>query len=151
MKKIKKKTSKLNLIPILDAIFIFIFFLLMSAQFIDMYEIGTDKPITSTLSNNDNKKDPLNLTIKMNKTAISIFLGMTPKLYKSYSYQELNEYRTDLQKIKAKHPKETSAILKPTTNVSYKKIVNVIDYTKEQSINGRKVALFEQVIFNTEL
>jgi hypothetical protein len=36
-----KKPEKLNLVPILDSVFIFIFFLLMSAQFVDVYEIGS--------------------------------------------------------------------------------------------------------------
>ena len=65
MRRRMKKPPKLNLIPILDAIFIFIFFLLMSAQFIDIYEIGSDAPITST-SSPENKKPPLNLTLELN-------------------------------------------------------------------------------------
>ena len=46
--KLNRKT-KPNLIPIMDAVFIFIFFLLMSAQFIDIYEINSDAPAVVTI------------------------------------------------------------------------------------------------------
>ena len=42
---VMKKPEKPNLIPIMDAVFIFIFFLLMSAQFIDLFEIGSSVPM----------------------------------------------------------------------------------------------------------
>ena len=62
----KKKVPKLNLIPILDAVFIFIFFLLMSAQFVEIYEIGSDAPTVKNVTKN-NKEDPLNLTVDVFK------------------------------------------------------------------------------------
>ena len=43
----KKPDEKLNLVPIMDSVFIFIFFLLMSAQFIHVMEIGSPVPILS--------------------------------------------------------------------------------------------------------
>ena len=48
-RKTKKQMAKPNLIPILDAVFIFIFFLLMSANFIKIFEISSDVPIVSTV------------------------------------------------------------------------------------------------------
>ena len=47
-RKRKEPVKRLNLIPILDAVFIFIFFLLMSANFIKIYEVQSDVPIVST-------------------------------------------------------------------------------------------------------
>jgi biopolymer transport protein ExbD len=38
-RKRKKPEEKLNLVPIMDSVFIFIFFLLMSASFLKIYEI----------------------------------------------------------------------------------------------------------------
>ena len=60
-KRKKKKVERLNLIPILDAVFIFIFFLLMSAQFLEIYQVGSDLPI-ATDAPPPKDKDPLNLT-----------------------------------------------------------------------------------------
>ena len=57
-KKKKDKKVKPNLIPILDAVFIFIFFLLISAQFIDVYEINSDAPAVVTVDRKIDKKKP---------------------------------------------------------------------------------------------
>lgn len=156
------KTQKLNLIPILDAIFIFIFFLLMSAQFIDIYQIGSDAPITST-TNNKMEKEPLNLTLVLKGENISIKTGLDEKLYKTYSLDQLPELNAALIELKKENPKESSAILKPAHNFQYKKIVKVIDNTREimqpdvyitaLDEKNRKYPskkLFDKIIFETQ-
>ena len=67
-KKIRRedKLEKLNLVPIMDAVFIFIFFLLFSAQFIKLFEIETEAPIVNEVpSNKPLEKEPLNLKLKV--------------------------------------------------------------------------------------
>ena len=84
------KPPKLNLIPILDAIFIFIFFLLMSAQFIDIYEIGSDAPISAS-SDKHPEKDPLNLTLVLKNDSIVVKTGLNGDVKKKIaSYFILN-------------------------------------------------------------
>lgn len=157
-----KKPPRLNLIPILDAIFIFIFFLLMSAQFIDIYEIGSDAPITST-SDKHPEKDPLNLILELKGNKIVIKTGMNGTIHKTISYKNLNQLNDSLIEIKNKNPKETSAIIKPTKNFEYYKIVKVIDHTREVlkpnvfvtavDNKNRKYPtkkLFDQIIFETQ-
>ena len=51
-----KKPEKLNLVPILDSVFIFIFFLLMSAQFVDVFEIGSSLPMTKEAKDQKDEK-----------------------------------------------------------------------------------------------
>lgn len=156
-----KKPEKLNLIPILDAIFIFIFFLLMSAQFIDIYEIGSDAPITAT-SSPDNKKQPLNLTIELNEEKIVVKTGMDENVYKTYKLTELSSLNKGLIELKKLHPEEDSAIFKPNKEFKYEKIIKVIDHTREITEkdtyitaidkNNRKFPskkLFEKIIFET--
>ncbi len=46
-KRKKKGYAPLNLVPIMDAVFIFIFFLIMSSSFVKMFEIQSDVPIIS--------------------------------------------------------------------------------------------------------
>ncbi len=162
MRRKVKKAPKLNLIPILDAIFIFIFFLLMSAQFIDIYQIGSDAPIVSTT---DSKMDkpPLNLILALKGNKITLKTGMDEIVYKTYSLQELNKLNNDLIELKKKHPKEDSAILKPAHNFKYEKIIDVIDHTREivkpdlyitaVDEKNRKYPskkLFEKIIFETQ-
>ena len=45
-----KKGDGINLTPILDAVFIFIFFLILSAQFIKTFEINSDIPLVSDIT-----------------------------------------------------------------------------------------------------
>lgn len=158
----KKKTQKLNLIPILDAIFIFIFFLLMSAQFIDIYEIGSDAPITSTSSEKLDKK-PLNLTLVLKGDEIIVKTGVEESVYKTHQFSELSALNETLTELKKLHPEESSAIIKPEKDFQYKRIVKVIDSTREITTsnlfitavdkkNNRKYAskvLFEKIIFDT--
>ena len=72
----------------------------------------------------------------------------------------MNELLID---IKKDYPKENSAILKPSKNFKYHKIVNVIDSTREVQKEGvfvsaidsknRRYAtkkLFDQIIFETQ-
>lgn len=145
----KKKAQKLNLIPILDAIFIFIFFLLMSAQFMDVYEFGSDKPITATYNDQKSKDEPLNLTVYIAEKNIVLKTGINQKVLNKYSFEQLAKYREDLLLLKEKHPKESSAILKPSKKVAYHKIVKVIDYTKDFKEMDIQRSLFDQIIFNT--
>lgn len=158
-----KKMPKLNLIPILDAIFIFIFFLLMSAQFIDIYEIGSDAPITTSVEQPKPDKEPLNLTLEIRKDKIIVKTGLDGNVYKSINETELNKLNDVLIELKNQNPKENSAILKPLSTYEYHKIVKIIDATREvikpnvfvTSVddNNRKYAsrvLFDKIIFETQ-
>lgn len=167
--RIKRKSStapKLNLIPILDAVFIFIFFLLMSAQFLDVYEIGSDAPAVVTLENKKDKKDPLNLVLIIDSNQIVVKSGMEELVYKtikskngSYNYTSLQE---TLIEIKSQHVDEKSIIFKPRAHISYKKIIELMDAVKSisekypilmvKNAKGQLVktrTLFDQIIFET--
>ena len=157
-----KKPQKLNLIPILDAIFIFIFFLLMSAQFIDIYEIGSDAPITAT-SSPENKKPPLNLTLVLQGENIIVKTGLDENVYKSYKYTELAKLNKGLIELKKLNPKEESAILKPHKDFKYSKIIKIIDHTRviidkntyitavdDKNRKFPTQKLFEKIIFETQ-
>lgn len=162
IKRKKQKTEKLNLIPILDAIFIFIFFLLMSAQFIDIYEIGTNAPITST-ETSDMKKEPLNLTISLKKRDIVVTTGLNNKVLKKFKYDELPQLNETLIKLKQENQTENTAIIAPNSNIAYDKIVQIIDTTKAITKKDKKISikdkrgkqiqtnkLFTQVVFETK-
>lgn len=165
--KKKKSGVKPNLIPILDAVFIFIFFLLMSAQFLDIYEIGSDAPAVKTIT--EDKKDdrpPLNLTLDITKSEIIVKTGLDEKVIKkiekiegSYNFDMLNDVLADL---KIKHPKESSVILRPKSDVAYNDLVRIMDNCRDLKKGARSIAtkdesglvkegrkLFEQIIFET--
>jgi len=166
-RKQKPVPCKPNVIPILDAVFIFIFFLLMSAQFLEIYEIGSDAPAVKTVSeDNKDKKPPLNLTLVVSKANIVIKTGLDGNVIKTIGLKAGNfDYgalASELVQIKKKHVGETSVIIKPDSKVEYKKLVFIMDTCREvpsgsptivaKNDKGKTVEtrdLFNQIIFET--
>ncbi|HLT22810.1 MAG TPA: biopolymer transporter ExbD [Bacteriovoracaceae bacterium] len=139
-----KKPEKINLVPILDAVFIFIFFLLMSAQFVDVYEIGSKLPMTKEADRDENK-EPLNLTVEVKKDEIIIKTGLRTVKTKKFSWEDealINSYLVDL---KNKHQDENTVIVRADKKVSFQDLVKAIDLT--QSENEK---LFEQIVFDNQ-
>ena len=166
-KKKKAAACKPNVIPILDAVFIFIFFLLMSAQFLEIYEIGSDAPAVKTVSeDNKDKKPPLNLTLEVKPGKILVKTGLDGNVRKTigekngnYDFEQLALFLIDLKK---EHVGETSVIIKPDSKVEYKKLVFIMDTCREvpsgtpsivaKNDKGKTVEtrdLFNQIIFET--
>lgn len=142
-----KKMEKLNLVPILDSVFIFIFFLLMSAQFIDVYEIGSNIPVAKEVPQ-EQKKDPLNLVVELDKEKIVVKTGMRSIASKTFSPDDLDKMTSYLQELKAKNPDENTMILKSNPKVNFQEVVKVIDYTQGHQLKNKDVKLFEQIVFD---
>lgn len=166
IKRKQKQARKLNLIPILDAVFIFIFFLLMSAQFLEIYEIDSDAPAVKMVDKNDkDKKEPLNLTLEISDKEIKVFTGVDANLVTSISKTDkdydLEKLKKTLVDLKVKNSEETSVVLRPKENVPYNQIVKIIDTARKlkdtepelivETKDGQKKTrkLFDQIIFET--
>lgn len=141
-----KKPEKLNLVPILDSVFIFIFFLLMSAQFVDVYEIGSSLPMTKESTDKKDEKDPLNLTLEISTTGIVVKTGLKNPRSRSFASTETTQMKDYLVELKKNNPKENTMILKTDPKVSFQSLVGVIDST--QMSKESKVKLFEQIVFD---
>jgi biopolymer transport protein ExbD len=139
-----KKIEKLNLVPILDSVFIFIFFLLSSAQFIEIREISTSTPAIKTIKSTD-KNEPLNLTILVEDKNLKIQSGFKNKLEKSFIRNNEAEIVDYLLSLKNKFPKEETVIIKAQTKTSFQEVVSVVDLTKIHPI--KKIPLFSKVVF----
>ena len=169
-RRMKKKATpcKPNVIPILDAVFIFIFFLLMSAQFLEIYEIGSDAPAVKTVSEDQPKdeKPPLNLTLDVNKNQIVIKTGLEGNIVKTIGLKDgnydLEQLAKELVTLKKGHISETSVIIRPDSLVEYKKIIYIMDTCRElpssvptivakndKGVTVETRTLFEQIIFET--
>ena len=128
----KKEQQRLNLIPILDAVFIFIFFLLMSAQFVKIFEINSDVPIVSDAPPPKDKKDPLALTLNITNSGFSLATGLPSRTVKrirktsegDYDLAALHEFLVDLKK---RHKEEKMIVFMPKVDLSYEIIVNIMD------------------------
>jgi biopolymer transport protein ExbD len=128
----KKKEEGINLVPILDAVFILIFFLLMSAQFVKIYEIGSDVPIISNSEPPKNKKKPLALTLTITRRGFKLATGVPSKTIKSinktgegkYDLIALHDY---LLNIKKRNLNEEVIVFEPIVDLTYEDIVKIMD------------------------
>jgi biopolymer transport protein ExbD len=141
-----KKPPKINLIPIMDAVFIFIFFLLMSAQFIDVFEIGSSVPMVREVTNDKIEKDPLNLVLEITSSEVIVRKGKDGLKVKSFNDSQWNELRALLISLKKNHPKEKVAMLRPQGKVAFHRLVKVIDHAKDDP--ATKTKLFDEVVFD---
>lgn len=141
-----KKPEKLNLVPILDSVFIFIFFLLMSAQFVDVFEIGSSLPMTKEATDKKDDKDPLNLTLEISKDEIIVKTGLKNPRSRSFASTQTKEMKDYLIELKRTNPTENTMILKTDPKVPFQNLVSVIDNT--QMSKESKEKLFEQIVFD---
>lgn len=127
-----KKTERLNLIPILDAVFIFIFFLLMSAQFIKIYEIGSDIPIISDSPPPKNQKKPLALTLEIKNSGFTLYKGVPSQAFKSINKlasgdYDLNSLHDFLVQVKKSHSDESVIVFEPKVDLNYEVLIQIMD------------------------
>ena len=141
-----KKPEKLNLVPILDSVFIFIFFLLMSAQFVDVYEIGSSVPMTKEAKDEKIEKDPLNLTLEITKDQIVVKTGLRSPRSRTFASEQKTEMKVYLEELKRLHPKENTMILRTDPKVPFQTLITVIDSTKANK--EAKDTLFPQIVFD---
>lgn len=164
-RKGKKSLDKPNIVPILDAVFIFLFFLLMSSSFFKMFEIPSDVPIISTKKPPKKKEKPLALTLRIEKRKMRLYTGVPSRLNKtirnladgSYNLEELHNHLIGLKRA---HPKEKDIIFEPVSNIPYEQLVKIMDsvrilrntdesiYQKDQDgIDVKINFLFTEIIF----
>lgn len=165
-RKHKKPDEKLNLVPIMDAVFIFIFFLLMSASFLKIYEIGSDVPIVSDAEPPKDQKDPLALTLRVENNQMILLRGLPSRPIQKFNrqasgefnYEELHSVLVDLKK---QHVNEETIIFEPMGDLTYEEIVHIMDAvrmlnktdeaifkTNKDGIDEKIKTLFSKIIFS---
>lgn len=165
-RKRKKPDEKLNLVPIMDSIFIFIFFLLMSASFLKIYEIGSPIPIISDQEQPKDDKEPLALTMRLEQNQILLLSGVPSKEIHKFTRQadglfNYDEIHKVLIEIKKKNLNEDSIIFEPIGDLTYEEIVKVMDAVRmlnkldeaifkpnKEGIDEKIKNLFDRIIFS---
>ncbi len=130
----KPKADGLNLTPILDVVFVLIFFLLFSVQLLRIYEIGSDLPIYQepAESTPQQKKKKFELKVYVSNKSI--------RFVNSLSRKELERFETDwgneefeqsieqkIQEIKNEHPTERRVVIATHKKVTYNNLVMILD------------------------
>ncbi|MBT3585923.1 MAG: biopolymer transporter ExbD [Halobacteriovoraceae bacterium] len=131
-RRVKKTFPRLNLIPILDAVFIFIFFLLMSANFIKIFEIPSEVPIISSTAPPKTRRKPLALAINIDKKGIHLYRGVPSRLVRRFPKLGNGEHNVEglhnrLIVFKKSFTKEKTIVFEPTDDVSYIDLVAIMD------------------------
>lgn len=165
-RKRKKPEEKLNLVPIMDSVFIFIFFLLMSASFLKIYEIGSPIPIISESEPPPPKKDPLALALTLDTNEIILNRGVPAKEVQRFRRQpdgtfDYEAIHTVLVDFKKRYLDEDSIIFEPVGDLTYEEIVKVMDAvrslkktddaimkTNKEGIDEPVKGLFDKIIFS---
>ena len=167
-RKSRSNTSRLNLVPILDAVFIFIFFLLMSASFLNLFEISSDVPIISSTPPKTNDK-PLALTVIIQNQRIDIATGVPSRVRASFERDEEGKYdlealRQYLLNLKKDNVRENTAIFEPRINLDYSTLVEIMDavrllrptdedifYKDKDGVDRKAESLFDNIVFGNIL
>lgn len=165
-RKRAKPEEKLNLVPIMDSVFIFIFFLLMSASFLKIYEIGSDVPIISDSEPPKNKKDPLALTLTVDTNQMVLSRGLPSRAFKTFKRNNSGEYNLEelhgvLVDLKKQYVDENTIIFEPVGDLTYEEIVKIMDSVRmlnktddaifiknKEGIDEKLKELFSKIIFS---
>jgi biopolymer transport protein ExbD len=128
----KIQESKLNLIPILDAVFIFIFFLLATSNYINIFELSSEFPVISNEESPKDKKDPLSLVVEIKKNTINLFKGNNRTKIYSLNKRQEEKFKTDslhqkIVELKKQNISEKTIIFEPSNDVAYETIIKLID------------------------
>ena len=150
-----------NMVPILDAIFILIFFLLMSASFTAMKEITSPIPIASDEVPPKSKKKPLSLTLKIYQNSIQVLTGVPGNTLKTFKRNAdgkfpLEDLHNLLVRLKEKNLGEKLAIFEPLANITYEEIVAIMDAVRmlkrtDKALyykDSRLKSLFDNIMFS---
>ena len=165
-RKRKRPEEKLNLVPIMDSVFIFIFFLLMSASFLKIYEIGSPIPIISEKEPPKQDKEPLALAMTLETNEIILLKGVPQREIQrfkrlpdgTFDYEAIH---TTLIDIKKQNVDEDSIIFEPIGDLTYEEIVKVMDAVRmlkktddsimkpnKEGIDEPLKSLFDKIIFS---
>ncbi len=162
-RKITSEAVHLNLVPMVDAMFNILFFILITSVFVSILQIPSPLPMVSE-KDPPLDKVPLALTLEINEAKIIVKGGVPLKTMQTFD-KTAEDYPWDavhlyLIELKKKHPLENTAILEPDKVVSYKDIVKLMDAVRvlrrdEEALYGtdkdgvpvRLELLFETLIF----
>lgn len=149
--------GNVNIIPLLDVIFIFIFFLLMSVNFLEYFQITAQNPTEQAPPDEppppEDPKKNKQFKLLLSQEKIEMSQGMEETVLGTFTYDEAGVTRLKefiLQK-KQENPDEKSMIIKPYKDVDFDKIVVAID-AAEQKINPKdkkSEKAFRNVAFET--
>ncbi len=147
--KKNKLVAKPQLVPVMDAMFIMIFFILSTAEFLKIAEIGSDLPVMklSTEENPKKKKMILRMLLSTEKLTLVNEADQTQLFSNPWDenvYQLLND---KVRSIKNDYPDEERVVVVPDLSIKYDILVKALDAVRQSEQSGINIKLFNQIIF----
>jgi biopolymer transport protein ExbD len=137
--------SKINLTPMLDTVFIFIFFLIFSSKFVHVFEINTETPLVREVPHSERlDTPPLNLIINISKDLIVITTGPDRQILETINRVDTDadiKLKDILMILRKKYPDDDYAIISPSNNILYEEIVKYIDVIQKLPDGVKGLAL----------
>lgn len=147
----KPQEQKVNLIPILDGIFILIFFILSAAQFVKLKEIGSDLPVYKLSADNDISPKEFSLKVIITEGEIQILNDEKNEILQKFNVADTSLLRNIsefLITLKTKYPEEFKAKIQVTENYNYQSLVKILDAIRQsRSTEGEIKLLFNHLMF----
>lgn len=150
-KKHNRREAKPELVPVMDAMFIMIFFILSTSEFIKTSEIGSDLPIMKLSNDVNPEKKELILKLQILTTSVKLLNEATNKELFSSNWDNVAIYREindKIKELKSTYPKENRVMVTADNDIKYDVLVKTLDAVRQtKSSNGEIVKLFNQIIF----
>jgi len=147
----KPQEQKVNLIPILDGIFILIFFILSAAQFVKLKEIGSDLPVYRLATDSDIPKKAFSLKVIITESDIQIVNNEKNEILQRFNIGDTNllpKITEFLLTLKTKYPEEFKVKIKVAESYNYQSLVKILDAIRQsRSVEGETQLLFNQLMF----
>lgn len=127
--RIRKKSKSLNLIPFADSVLVFVFFILMSATFYHVNDLGAGIAI-------ENLNQKTELSLKITSTELTL-LSSGNVLERFQRLPKTGEFSvTDIKAALKQHSSSSKAItLEPDNEMSFEEISNVLEIVKRHFPN----------------
>ncbi len=152
LRKFKKsnKMPKAELVPVLDAMFIMIFFILATAEFLKISEIGSDLPVMKLSMDENPDKKKLILKMQLYPNQIILMNEVDKTELFSGTMTDLNVFKLlndKIKSIKTDFPQEERITVTSDPTIKYDTVVKALDAVRQTEAAGVKTKLFNQIMF----
>ena len=148
---------KPDLIPIMDGVFIMIFFLLAIGNFTKINEIGSDLPIYRVNPNPNPEKLKFSLRVLISPNRVKLVNDVNKEtLFEGdlNNDPKLSLLSQRVVELKQQYADQDRAIITSDINVKYLQLVRVLDAVRQYKpagIDTENIKLFNQFVFENEL
>ncbi|MDH4467180.1 MAG: biopolymer transporter ExbD [Bacteriovoracaceae bacterium] len=148
-----KEIPQPQLIPVLDAMFIMIFFILATATFTKPLEIGSDLPVMRISQNENPDKRKFSLRMQINTEKVTLTNDIDKKELFSGIWKDpdmLKQLNAKCQELKSQFVDDNRVVVVSDLSSKYEDVVLALDAVRQVKVGKEVSKLFNQIMFETE-